>query len=371
MELKRSMSQKLRMDGRDYSRPGWYFVTLGADYHKHLFGTIQVCEMRANALGRLVERCWADIPGHYGHIELGAWQLMPNHFHGLVRIVRADGKGLGEVMNVFKGAVTREWRRNGVPPEVSRYSEKERGPAKVWAPNYYDVICFDADELEVRERYIRANPRRWALRDVPHGTVRQSRYCGNVALLKHPGPRRALRVSRRATDAQVAALQAELAALDGLVCSTFFSPGERACLDALLAGSARIVWVLPMAMPEAIPTKWTQAFLDGRSLWLSAFPDDLAEASRASCEQANRWVRQFCQAVETVPTEANRHLRFQKFLPTENSQSIANDSHQRVIVNTEYRDPMDIGFAGTEARNTRHGAEFHPSDAAKIAGLAK
>ena len=37
MELKKSMSQKLRMDGRDYSRPGWYFVTLGADYHNHLF----------------------------------------------------------------------------------------------------------------------------------------------------------------------------------------------------------------------------------------------------------------------------------------------------------------------------------------------
>jgi putative transposase len=236
------MSQKLRMDGRDYSRPGWYFVTLGADDHKHLFGAIAGCEMRANALGRLVERCWAEIPAHYAHIELGAWQLMPNHFHGLVRITHAGGKGLGEVMNVFKGAVTREWRRQGAaaPSEVSRYSEKERAQAKVWAPNYYDVICFDAEELDVRERYIRANPKRWALRDVPQGAVRKSRYRGNVALLKHPGPRRALRVSRRATDAQVAALQAELAAFDGLVCSTFFSPGERACRDALLSGPARI-----------------------------------------------------------------------------------------------------------------------------------
>ena len=296
MELKKSMSQKLRMDGRDYSRPGWYFVTLGADYHKHLFGAVEGCEMRANALGRLVERCWAEIPAHYGHIELGAWQLMPNHFHGLARITRAGGKGLGEVMNVFKGAVTREWRRQvaGVSPEVSRYSEKEREPAKVWAPNYYDVICFDAEELEVRERYIRANPKRWALRDVPQGTVRKSRYRGNVALLKHAGPRRALRVSRRATDAQVAALQAHLAAFDGLVSSTFFSPRERASLDALLSGPARIVWVLPMAMPGSIPVRWTEAFLEGRVLWLSAFPEEVAEATRASCQQANHWVRQFC-----------------------------------------------------------------------------
>lgn len=47
-EYKKSLSEKLRMDGRDYSRPGWYFRT----------------------------------------IELGAWQLMPNHFHGLVHIVQ-------------------------------------------------------------------------------------------------------------------------------------------------------------------------------------------------------------------------------------------------------------------------------------------
>ncbi len=300
MELKKSMSQKLRMDGRDYSRPGWYFVTLGADYHRHLFGAVEGCEMRPNVLGQLVERCWAEIPQHYGHIVLGAWQVMPNHFHGLVRIVRAGGKGLGEVMNVFKGAVTREWRRRGtnavaVHSVGSRYSEKEPAPAAVWAPNYYDVICFDADELGVREKYIRANPRRWALRDVPQGMIRQSRYKGNTELLQRPGRRWALRVSRRASETDIVALQNKLAAFDGLVCSTFFSAGERVCLKALQAGKAGIIWVLPMAMPETIATGWTDAFVESRALWLSAFADELHEATRASCEQANHWVERFCE----------------------------------------------------------------------------
>lgn len=107
MAFKKSMSQKLRMDGRDYSRPGWYFVTLG------------------------------------------------------------------EVINMFKGSVTREWRR----AEGSRHGEKE----PVWAPNYYDVICFDAAELATRERYIRANPRRWALKGVPQGIIKKSRF-GSVYL---------------------------------------------------------------------------------------------------------------------------------------------------------------------------------------------
>lgn len=210
-ELKKSMSQKLRMDGRDYSRPGWYFVTLGADYHKHHFGQVSHGEMRANKLGQLVERCWAEIPSHYGHISLGAWQVMPNHFHGLVRITRHGGKGLGEVINVFKGAVTRQWRQSAhrSASAISRYSEITPPTKRIWAPNYYDVICFDADQLATRERYIRANPKRWALRSVPRGFIGKNKYCGNAALLQQAGPRHALRVSRRATEEQIATVKKE------------------------------------------------------------------------------------------------------------------------------------------------------------------
>ncbi len=292
-EHKKSMSQKLRMDGRDYSRVGWYFVTLGADYHRHYFGRIEDCEMKPNALGRLVETYWAAIPEHYSHIQLGAWQLMPNHFHGLVRIVRPGGAGLGEVLNLFKGSVTREARRSSaVEPVIARHGGKE--PGKVWAPNYYDVICFDAAELGIKENYVCANPRRWALRDVPQGRIRRSRYKGNKVLLNASGSRRALRVSRRASGVEIEQLRTGLANFDGIVCSTFLSSGERDCLKTLLAGSARVIWVVPMAMPESIPVNWTNAFLEQRALWLSAFPDEQTDVTRDNCQQANHWVEQFC-----------------------------------------------------------------------------
>jgi len=286
MEYKKSMSQKLRMDGRDYSRPGWYFVTMCADYHKMLFGRIEGVTMRPNMLGALVERCWAEIPAHYGHIKLGAWQLMPNHFHGIVRICAGGGAGLGEVMNMFKGSVTREWRKQCAVP---RHGEKEQ----IWAPNYWDVICFELEQLEVREAYVRANPRRWALKRIPAGRVKRSVYRGNVALLNAPDIRRRLRVSRKASAAEVASLQAELAVFEGVVCSTFFSPGERACLKTLQSGMARVVWVAPMALPKTISNAWMDSFLEERALWLSAFEEK--EATRLSCEQANEWVEKFCE----------------------------------------------------------------------------
>jgi len=249
--------------------------------------------MRVNELGRLVEQCWREIPQHYGHVELGAWQVMPNHFHGLIRIVRPGGKGVGEVINMFKGSVTRKWRQSSAG---SRHDGKES--ATVWAPNYYDVICFDAQELAVRENYVRANPRRWALRDVPRGEFGGGFYKGDLTLLEADAPRRALRVSRRATDAEIAHVQSGLTAYEGVVYSTFFSPGERACLSTLLAGRAGVVWVLPKALPTSVPSGWTAAFLEGRALWISPFSDEMQEASRFSCEEANRLVKELCSAVD-------------------------------------------------------------------------
>jgi len=89
-------------------------------------------------------------------------------------------------------------------------------------------------------------------------------------------------------------LQEELATFAGVVCCTFFSLGERACFETLLGGNGRVVWVLPMAMPKAIPNKWTNVFLEHRALWHSAYPDGLEAATREGCQKANQWVERFC-----------------------------------------------------------------------------
>ena len=90
-----SVSQKLRMARKDYSREGWYFVTMGAEMHRPVFGLVGLneqgaAEMRCNALGQLVEQCWREIPAHYPQVLLGAFQVMPDHFHGLVWLDRGN-----------------------------------------------------------------------------------------------------------------------------------------------------------------------------------------------------------------------------------------------------------------------------------------
>jgi len=151
------------MDGRDYSLPRWYFITLEADCHQPLFGNVLDGKMIPNKPGALTERFWAEIPQRYNHIALGACQVTFNHFHGLLQITRAGGKVIGEVLNMFKESVTREWRRSTGTLNTPNVSS-------VWAPNDYDVICFNANELHVRTRYIQANPKRRTLRDLPEDT---------------------------------------------------------------------------------------------------------------------------------------------------------------------------------------------------------
>ncbi len=288
-----SVSQKLRMARKDYTREGWYFVTLCADMHRPVFGAVGLdeqgeAEMRCNSLGQLVEQCWLEIPSHYPQVQLGAFQVMPDHFHGLVQLARGNRKPLGEIMNIFKGAVTRQWRRT--VPVASRYSGKEH--ASIWQPNYYDVICFEEQELAIKEAYIKANPQRLALKRIPRGTIKMSRYLGNQELLK-ASSKRALRISRKATEEEVAQAKWFFAETwEGVIVSTFFSPGERAVLDEVLTHKkCRIIWIMPRGMPEQIPVKWGSALLEQRALWLSAYPDELADATRATCIACNAWAK--------------------------------------------------------------------------------
>jgi REP element-mobilizing transposase RayT len=50
--------------------------------------------MVPNALGELVQACWADLPKHYPYIECGAFVVMPNHVHLIVLLFEAQQAGL-------------------------------------------------------------------------------------------------------------------------------------------------------------------------------------------------------------------------------------------------------------------------------------
>jgi REP element-mobilizing transposase RayT len=76
----------IRLKGYDYSTGGMYFVTVCTQGHENLFGRITDNVMYMNDAGRMVESVWSGLSGRYPFVTMDAFTVMPNHFHGIIRI---------------------------------------------------------------------------------------------------------------------------------------------------------------------------------------------------------------------------------------------------------------------------------------------
>ena len=88
----RQHRRSIRLPHYDYSQPGAYFVTIVAWHRECLFGEIVNGETVPNEFGKIVSEKWQWLETQYGYVELGAWVVMPNHFHGIL-IIHENGRG--------------------------------------------------------------------------------------------------------------------------------------------------------------------------------------------------------------------------------------------------------------------------------------
>src|SRR5690349_11839899 len=93
-------------------------------------------------IARAASRCMLR-PDCWGDAQLLAWVLMPDHWHGLVRLGQDDELSL--VMNRMKAV-------------VSRKLGLEHGTGTIWARGFHDRAMRQEDDLRAAARYIVANP---------------------------------------------------------------------------------------------------------------------------------------------------------------------------------------------------------------------
>ena len=159
--------RSIRLKGFDYTQSGAYFVTICTQGRTCLFGEIVDRKMNLNGAGRMVEKCWNDIPVHFPHVELDEFVVMPNHVHGILSIIETVGVGakdfsplpsqqrpgtsktIGSIIRGFKIGVT-VWMRKHTPIH------------DVWQRNYYEHIIRNEAALNRIRQYIADNPTRWA-----------------------------------------------------------------------------------------------------------------------------------------------------------------------------------------------------------------
>src|SRR5262245_54652743 len=114
------------MRGHDYGGGGAYFVTICTEGRRLLFGEVVDAIMRSNDAGSMVEATWHESVKDSTAMSSGAFQLMPNHVHGLVVIASspsaagtARSTSLFEFVRRFKSMSTLRYAegvRRGVWP---------------------------------------------------------------------------------------------------------------------------------------------------------------------------------------------------------------------------------------------------------------
>lgn len=147
--------RSIRLWSWDYSRPGWYVVTITTRLGWWYFGVNDERGLRLSEPGRMISETWAEMPLRFPFLQLDAWVVMPNHFHGILRLLpgaRISRQRVGKIISAFKSITTVRYVRgigeNGWPPFHRR----------LWHRNYHDRILRTPAALTATRRDIEQNP---------------------------------------------------------------------------------------------------------------------------------------------------------------------------------------------------------------------
>ena len=79
--------ESIRLSGYDYSRQGYYFITICIhDRKQRLFGDIIDKKMVFTELGNIAFNQFEYLPKRFPNIKLDEFQIMPNHVHAVIQI---------------------------------------------------------------------------------------------------------------------------------------------------------------------------------------------------------------------------------------------------------------------------------------------
>ena len=156
MENSLPKRKPLRLRDFDYSTESAYFITICTKGRKLLFSPVGADSISA----RMVKRTFLETIGQFKGVESPIYVLMPNHFHAIITISRADIESaptLSEIVQSFKRYSTIEYIKlvkDGVLPPFDK---------QIWQRSFYDHVIRNQQDYDEIYKYIYENPIRWHL----------------------------------------------------------------------------------------------------------------------------------------------------------------------------------------------------------------
>ncbi|MDE3179809.1 MAG: transposase [Acidobacteriota bacterium] len=164
--------RSIRLQGYDYSQPGFYYLTICVEGKRPILGRIDERGIELSNAGKIALREWKLLLNRFCAIRLDAFVVMPNHVHAIIQIEAAVGAGAAQIR-----AQQGSWAQQAAPLRRPALSEVVRafksssavainkrlgtsGP--IWQRSYYERVIRNEQELFNVREYIAQNPSRWA-----------------------------------------------------------------------------------------------------------------------------------------------------------------------------------------------------------------
>ena len=361
---KKIPSMHRRMVGHDYQERQMYMITMVTEGRRPLLGQVvgkseahpdtpDAPRTEPTELGRRVEQCWHEIALRYPQIDVLAFQLMPDHFHGILFVKERIEKPLGKVLLGFKQGCNKAFRELVPSVPFVAVSQQQTGRAKtdrkhglLFEPSFNDKLLLREGQMKHWNDYLRDNPRRLLMkrehpdlfrvqRDLTVGNMSFSAI-GNRFLLQQPVLLQ-VQCSRRLTEAEIqerVAYFTKAAAEGAVLVSPSISPGEKAVMRAAFEQGSPLIYLqengfTDLAKPDG---KRMEACARGQLLILAPWEhhNEHTTISRNQCLSLNDMARSLCSvcccSTATDQTATNQTTTNQTTTnQTTTNQTVAND----------------------------------------------
>ncbi len=159
-----------RLKYYDYSQNGMYFVTICTKNRIHYLGEIENNIINLSEIGKMVENYWNEISKHFSFAIPDIYQVMPNHFHGILVINKHTvetynytslQQNNSEFINTFRspsqnlGSIIRTFKSS-----IKSYTSKHNIEF-AWQTRFYEHIIRNENEYFRIVEYIVNNPQNW------------------------------------------------------------------------------------------------------------------------------------------------------------------------------------------------------------------
>jgi len=143
-----------RLKEYDYSKAGYYFITICTKDNNNLFWNIGVSynqqseKLPLSNIGEIIDMEINNINSIYENVEIDKYVIMPNHVHMIIVLHEGNDQSkviptISRVIQQFKGSIS-----------------KQVG-FSLWQKSFYDNIIRKQEEYENIYEYIETNPLKW------------------------------------------------------------------------------------------------------------------------------------------------------------------------------------------------------------------